>query len=321
MTDNDQITNLAIIVLIIFGVRYFIKFTEKKENFTHINLDTTDNKYYEYGSLPGYGAPDNIYEDYNYVHQHPIYSPASDYDYDNTDKSIDESNYGIELTDDPITHDELNDYPEEIYDNHNDQAFFGSDISHIDDLAENYPKLDSTYEIPINQLDDFHTNETGADKVCNINRFNDFGDLYEKKTGKEGKCYPSMSSCTQRDPSKERVDHNDYNPYFRGMDGHERKYCKENLPNNALHDKKTFFENNKGKSIREIYNKLVDNDYNTGINKRIKEGDFFALGDNQCRIFKKDNWSYENENVNNGGVIKEGLYANDPLNDKYLALV
>ncbi len=77
-----------------------------------------------------------------------------------------------------------------------------------------------------------------------------------------------------------------------------------------------------GLTIKEIYDDLTVVDYKKLTpQKKLIESNNIEKGASGLSFLKKDEFKYENESINNGGAIKEGLYANDTYNDNNFAMV
>ena len=73
-------------------------------------------------------------------------------------------------------------------------------------------------------------------------------------------------------------------------------------------------DDNNGKTIKQIYdNSFVNFKIKTPIKKIINnnENETTIIGASKLSMLIPDTWIYENENPENGGLIKDGLYAYD----------
>jgi hypothetical protein len=73
-----------------------------------------------------------------------------------------------------------------------------------------------------------------------------------------------------------------------------------------------------GKTIKEVYdNSIID--YKKLEPKKIMIGDensdIIMPGGSNLTFFNSDTWTYENEKPENGGIIYDGIYANDELSN------
>lgn len=276
--EKENLSKLSFFLVVIFVTGYIVKifYKKKNENFTHINYDPTDNKEYEING--------DKYADYGYVFKIP------------ESKQRPKKN--------------LIKGDEDIFKNRiEDQDYIKEDPKKY--LKDYSDKIEKPIKIPNKFINEF---DKENDKVCNKNRFNNYGELFQKSSGNNPPCYESMNSCNESD----NISVNRFDREYFNFDK-KTKYCKSKLPNNILHDRKTFYENNRGKTIRQVYDKLVENDYNKNI-KRPVDTTKLIVGDNNCKLFSKDMWCYENEKSSNGGELFNGLYANDPYTSKNLVL-
>ena len=77
-------------------------------------------------------------------------------------------------------------------------------------------------------------------------------------------------------------------------------------------------EDSQGKTIKEIYdNSMVDykklGPHKTKITD--ETSDIVMPGGSNLQYFTADTWTYENENQENGGVIFDNVYGNDPMSN------
>ncbi len=98
------------------------------------------------------------------------------------------------------------------------------------------------------------------------------------------------------------------------------EFNKDNLMNaDGLINKEKY---NNGLTIKEIYDDLTVVDYKKLTpQKKLIENDNIEQGASNLTFLKKDEFKYENESINNGGQIKENLYAHDTYNDINYAMV
>ena len=79
---------------------------------------------------------------------------------------------------------------------------------------------------------------------------------------------------------------------------------------------------NNGLTIKEVYDDLTVVDYKKLTpQKKLIDNNNIEKAASNLTFLKKDEWKYENENINNGGQIKENLYAHDTYNDINFAMV
>jgi hypothetical protein len=77
-------------------------------------------------------------------------------------------------------------------------------------------------------------------------------------------------------------------------------------------------EDSQGKTIKEIYdNSTVDYKKLGPQKNRITDetSDIVMQGGSNLEYFTADTWTYENENQENGGVIFDNVYGNDPMSN------
>ncbi len=74
----------------------------------------------------------------------------------------------------------------------------------------------------------------------------------------------------------------------------------------------------KGKTIKEIYDNSMVNYKNLGPKKtQVTDGtsDIIMQGGSNLGYFAADTWTYEDEHENNGGLIYDDVYGNDPMSN------
>ena len=77
-------------------------------------------------------------------------------------------------------------------------------------------------------------------------------------------------------------------------------------------------EDSSGKTIKEIYdNSIVDYKKLGPIKNRVTDetSDIIMPGGSNLTYFTPDVWTYDNENHENGGLIYNDVYANDPMSN------
>ncbi len=76
----------------------------------------------------------------------------------------------------------------------------------------------------------------------------------------------------------------------------------------------------KSNRIWDIYDDLTTHRFHGDKKIPVQSEVNYEEVQNGMRAIKKDNWTYQDEHVINGGAITAGLYANDPFNDNNMAL-
>lgn len=77
-------------------------------------------------------------------------------------------------------------------------------------------------------------------------------------------------------------------------------------------------EDSQGKTIKEIYDNSIVDYKKLGPNKnRISDetDDIIMPGGSNLEYFTADTWTYENEDVNNGGLIYDNVYGDDLMSN------
>lgn len=81
-------------------------------------------------------------------------------------------------------------------------------------------------------------------------------------------------------------------------------------------------EDSQGKTIKEIYDNSMVDYKNLGPKKQIitdETSDIVMTGGSNLVYYTPDTWTYENETPENGGLLYNNLYANDPMTDGAVA--
>jgi hypothetical protein len=77
-------------------------------------------------------------------------------------------------------------------------------------------------------------------------------------------------------------------------------------------------EDNQGKTIKEVYDNSMVDYKKLGPKKNMvsdENSDVVMPGGSNLKYFTTDTWTYENENPENGGLIYNNLYADDPMSN------
>ena len=110
------------------------------------------------------------------------------------------------------------------------------------------------------------------------------------------------------------------NIYYDNQTKQNKKFNdNDKLLENSIIYTKDNDDNNYNKTIREIYDdKIID--YKKDIpNKKKNNNNIIECGSN-LHILSPNDWNYDNEKPENGGEIKDGLYAYDDLINDGVAL-
>ena len=77
-------------------------------------------------------------------------------------------------------------------------------------------------------------------------------------------------------------------------------------------------EDSQGKTIKEVYDNSMVDYKKLGPKKNMvsdENSDVVMPGGSNLKYFTTDTWTYENENPENGGLIYNNLYADDPMSN------
>ena len=128
-----------------------------------------------------------------------------------------------------------------------------------------------------------------------------YGNQYIEKIDDDGKpIYKTMRNMENFYETKARFNYNYDDPKLYKMD--------------SVNDPTLFFKNSKGKTIREIYDSSFTDYKSLTPKKKLIESEPNTTkldGASNLSVLLYDNWIYDNEKPENGGLIKEGLYAFD----------
>ena len=91
------------------------------------------------------------------------------------------------------------------------------------------------------------------------------------------------------------------------------------LENNIIYKKDNNNENNDNKTIREVYDNKILN-FKKNIPNKIKNNNNIIECGSNLHILSPNEWNYNDEKPENGGEIKNGLYAYDDLINGGVAL-
>jgi hypothetical protein len=77
-------------------------------------------------------------------------------------------------------------------------------------------------------------------------------------------------------------------------------------------------EDSQGKTIKEIYDNSIIDYKSLGPNKNMlsdETSDIIMSGGSNLQYYTADTWTYENENQQNGGLIYDNVYGDDPMSN------